>query len=647
MHLGWRGTLPYLTGIDLHKPHLTTTPFGGKRRGPWAAIALRTARLASICFVLSFLCIPFLLGSASTASAETRSLKIHFIHTGEKANIVFKRNGRYDPKGLQQLNMILRDWRRNEPTKMNPRLFDLVWEVYRRTGGSDYITVVSGYRSPATNSMLRSRSKGVAKESQHMEGTAMDFYIPGVSLARIREVAMKMQVGGVGYYPRSGSPFVHLDVAGVRSWPRMSRQELSSLFPDGKTVHLPSDGKPLPGYQQAMADYKRRLASPEASMMAESRSPGRQRNLLAMLFGGGDEDEEEDVGVPAERPAVQVASRPPAAAPAPAQRQQEILTAAAPPQPVFGATTPPPEMAVANIAAPVPLARPSVRTTADTSLATALYSPNRSAAEDALSQVASGSADGATPEGFADLHAMNVPVPTLLGPRGMRGDAQGEILTASAGPIPTGLETNVAVPVPASRPAVAEALLAAADGNEEIEADEIEQAILSPEAAEALEQSQNESIAASVAPAAVATAQAPAHVPAAKPPAPSQVAMLSAPKPSLKPTDFGDAFDAPKSAEAAAADPAMPAKGGRPTVTEAEKAHRAITGAPALTANMLSTWALNRDRFEDVGKSSKAPRIAGRSPGIDTTATYAIGFKGNGAPSVDAGRFGKPGQINR
>ena len=114
------------------------------------------------------------------ASAETRTLKLYFVHTKEKAEIIFKRNGRYDAAGLKQINQFLRDWRRNEPTKMDPRLFDLVWEAYQSVGARDYIHVVSAYRSPATNSMLRSRSKGVAQKSQHMLGKAMDFYIPGV-----------------------------------------------------------------------------------------------------------------------------------------------------------------------------------------------------------------------------------------------------------------------------------------------------------------------------------------------------------------------------------------------------------------------------------------------------------------------------------
>ena len=191
----------------------------------------------------------------SQAAAETRTLKLYFIHTKERAEITYKKNGRYVQSGLNQINRFLRDWRRNEPTKMDPRLLDLVWQVYQDVGGRDYIHVVSAYRSPATNSMLRgrSRSSGVAKKSQHMLGKAMDFYIPGVRLASLRASALKYQSGGVGYYPRSGSPFVHLDVGNVRHWPRMSRKELLAVFPRGNTIHIPSDGKPLPGYQQALA----------------------------------------------------------------------------------------------------------------------------------------------------------------------------------------------------------------------------------------------------------------------------------------------------------------------------------------------------------------------------------------------------------
>jgi len=109
--------------------------------------------------------------------------------------------------------------------------------------------------------MLRRRSRGVAQNSQHIQGKAMDFYIPGVDLAKLRAIGLRLQAGGVGFYPTSGSPFVHMDTASVRYWPRMTRSQLVQVFPNGKTLHIPSDGKPLPGYAQALADYKSRVAS--------------------------------------------------------------------------------------------------------------------------------------------------------------------------------------------------------------------------------------------------------------------------------------------------------------------------------------------------------------------------------------------------
>ena len=235
---------------------------------------------------------------AGSANAETRSLKLFNLHTREKVEIVFKRNGRYDSDGLRKMNQFLRDWRKNEPTRMDPRLFDLIWEAYKQSGSRDYINVVCGYRSPETNSMLRSRSKGVAKKSQHMLGKAMDFFIPDVKLKKLREIGLKMQGGGVGYYPSSGSPFVHFDVGNVRHWPKMSRRELIALFPNGKTLHVPSDGKPLPGFEQALAAYQARKKSGDVAIASagssSSSSSSRSGGLFAAFFGGGGADDEED-----------------------------------------------------------------------------------------------------------------------------------------------------------------------------------------------------------------------------------------------------------------------------------------------------------------------------------------------------------------
>lgn len=214
--------------------------------------------------------------SINAAYAETRTLKMYFTHTRESATITFKRNGKYDRSGLKKLNRFLRDWRRKEPTRMDPQLFDLVWEVYQRSGSRKPIHVISGYRSPRTNNMLRRRGRGVAKSSQHTKGKALDFFLPDVGVDKLRALGLKAHRGGVGYYRGS---FVHLDTGRVRHWPRMSRRQLSRVFPKGRTIHVPSNGKRLKGYNVALANLKRGLNSD-----GSSRKTRVQKNLIARIF---------------------------------------------------------------------------------------------------------------------------------------------------------------------------------------------------------------------------------------------------------------------------------------------------------------------------------------------------------------------------
>ena len=225
------------------------------------------------------------------ANAETRKLKLYYLHTGERAEIAYKKNGKYIKGGLRKINRFLRDWRRNEPTKMNPRLLDLVWEVYKETGSRKYIHVISGYRSPATNNLLRKRGRGVAKKSQHTLGNALDFFIPGVSLRKLRNIGLRKGIGGVGFYPKSGSPFVHMDTGRVRHWPRMSRSQLVKVFPRGKTLHVPSDGKPLPGYNIAKANYERTIKGQGKIKIASAEEIRKKPSILAKLFSRDDDEE--------------------------------------------------------------------------------------------------------------------------------------------------------------------------------------------------------------------------------------------------------------------------------------------------------------------------------------------------------------------
>ncbi|RTL51807.1 MAG: DUF882 domain-containing protein [Bradyrhizobiaceae bacterium] len=236
-------------------------------------------------------------GSVHDASAygDTRTLSFHHTHSGEDLTVTFKRNGRYDEEALKTLNHYLRDWRTQDQTVMDRHLFDILWEVYRDVDGKQPIQIISSYRSPATNAMLRHRSahSGVARFSQHMLGHAMDFFIPGVPLEQIRFAGLRLQRGGVGFYPTSGSPFVHLDTGNVRHWPRMTHDQLVRLFPDGKTVLIPSDGKPLPGYELAMAEIQSRKGD-EATIASKP-------SLFAGLFRSKQADDD-DESAPAASP---------------------------------------------------------------------------------------------------------------------------------------------------------------------------------------------------------------------------------------------------------------------------------------------------------------------------------------------------------
>jgi uncharacterized protein YcbK (DUF882 family) len=287
-------------------------PLGETRLRPVRSIA---ARAGTSCAAAALV---LLIGSrglqTAIAEGDTRTISLHHIHTDEDITITFKRNGQYDDAALEKLNWFLRDWRRGEATKMDPHLIDLVWEVQREAGNNQPIWVVCGYRSPQTNEMLRHHSSGVARFSQHMLGHAMDFYIPGAPLSEIRAMGLRLARGGVGFYPTSGSPFVHMDTGNIRMWPRMSRQELARVFPDGRTVQIPTDGKPMPGYALALAEIQKRGSTPSGNSVAAARAAGvdvgnvevasddtPSRNPFARLLGlkKGDDDDEADASAAA------------------------------------------------------------------------------------------------------------------------------------------------------------------------------------------------------------------------------------------------------------------------------------------------------------------------------------------------------------
>lgn len=347
----------------------------------------------------------------ATALNETRTLSFHHTHSGEDLTVTFKRNGRYDEEALKKLNHFLRDWRSQDQTTMDRHLFDILWEVYRDVDGKKPIQIISAYRSPATNSMLRRRSSGVARFSQHMLGHAMDFYIPDVPLEHVRAAGLRQQRGGVGFYPTSGSPFVHLDTGSVRHWPRMTQEQLAKVFPDGRTVHLPSNGGPMKGYELARADIERRGNGDNAA--TTSKMP----NLFASWFKGSKATtEEDDEG---------------ASAPARNEKPGSASVAAATP-------------AKSADPVPTPRAKPQVAATLQLASADAQIVPAAKARPEAM-QVAQASAENTEPKpqtpadiinsrGFWDDPPANANQPTPAQVAGLRAR---QALAAATDPQPT------------------------------------------------------------------------------------------------------------------------------------------------------------------------------------------------------------------
>lgn len=573
-----------------------------------------------------------LLAANSEASAQTRALKLYNVHTNEKQTIVFKRGGRYDASGLKKINYILRDWRKNQPTKMDPRLLDLIWEVYQKSGSRDYIHVVCGYRSPGTNAMLKGRSRrsGVAEKSQHMLGKAMDFYIPDVRLSKLREIGVKFQVGGVGFYPKSGSPFVHMDVGGVRAWPRMPRRELSRLFPDGKTLHRPAEGGQMPGYTAALKDYKRRVGSSSilvaggSSTNSDSDSkPG--KSLLAALFSRADEDEGDFNDAPeavAEKPSKKVKEEP----------KEEILTASVEDE---------------KIAAPVPRVRPAYAEEETETLQTALLSTKKNAAEDAMKAaltpqieaLETASKEDASKEDekseFSNLAEYKIPVPELLGERKRPGDGE-EVLTASAETLDGATMAALGgVPVPVFRPEDGQKLVTAAADDlnapaPDLKAEEV--AALARETGEKLnadDQTDSDEVAGMIDSLDGADkTNADANL--------AEMASLDMPK-----TTVTRGFEIPASLpeDEAAVTPKAATKGRRLTREEAKAdANDSTRIEPKLTQNLIAQWALTKGRAEVIAKPVKAPRFVSRTMRKQPTAVYADGFSLSTA-EVNPARF--------
>lgn len=167
----------------------------------------------------------FLGGAAATfglaatplqAATLPRRLFLHNLHTEEDLDIVYRRGEVVERNALASLNHFLRDWRRDEIRPIDPRLFDLMAIIADRLGRPPRFEIISGYRSPETNAMLRRAGGGAAKRSLHMVGRAIDLRLEGTRLHDLRDAALQLGAGGVGYYPKS--QFVHIDTGKVRAW---------------------------------------------------------------------------------------------------------------------------------------------------------------------------------------------------------------------------------------------------------------------------------------------------------------------------------------------------------------------------------------------------------------------------------------------
>lgn len=164
------------------------------------------------------LTLPMAASSAHAAIKKPFEKKLSFLnlHTGERTQAIYWANGRYIPEGLRAINYVLRDHRTNDRRAIDPDLFDLLHLLQYKLGTKQEFHVISAYRSPATNAKLAIQSGGVAKDSMHTHGKAIDIRLPGRKLSDLRTAALSLQMGGVGYYPSSN--FVHLDTGRVRFW---------------------------------------------------------------------------------------------------------------------------------------------------------------------------------------------------------------------------------------------------------------------------------------------------------------------------------------------------------------------------------------------------------------------------------------------
>ena len=154
--------------------------------------------------------------ATTDSKTDERQLSFYHTHTSESLTVTYFREGQYVPSALAELNHFLRDFRTDDAANMDPALFDILFDIQIESGSTGTYQIISAYRSPATNKMLRQKSNGVARNSQHLLSKAVDVRLTDIDTAELRDVALSLQRGGVGYYKKSD--FVHVDTGRVRQW---------------------------------------------------------------------------------------------------------------------------------------------------------------------------------------------------------------------------------------------------------------------------------------------------------------------------------------------------------------------------------------------------------------------------------------------
>jgi uncharacterized protein YcbK (DUF882 family) len=201
--------------------HSFRTPMSLRSKHPArvdASLAHRPSRRRLLTAGAVAVAAPLLVFSRRSAAsmASSRTLAFRHTHTGESLSIAFAQGERYVAEALARVNWLLRDFRNGAVQPIDPQLLDQLHAVAQLTGSSAPFEVISGYRSPATNEALHRKSRGVATNSLHLEGRAIDVRLPDVPLADLRDAALSLKSGGVGFYAESR--FVHLDTGRVRRW---------------------------------------------------------------------------------------------------------------------------------------------------------------------------------------------------------------------------------------------------------------------------------------------------------------------------------------------------------------------------------------------------------------------------------------------